>query len=136
MDLEWFRNYNPKCEILKNNENQEHYAILKKMCNQMPREIMYYIGGRTLNYKFREKSRQFKSCIPHAYASYIHIIPFPSFQTFQRTKINTYQYFPFISQLRVSSRGIIIWINYNWYISYHIWYIWNTELNELENYLI
>ena len=68
MDLEWFRNYNPKCEILKNNEDQEHYAILKKMCNQMPREIMYYIGDRTLNYKFWEKSCQFKSCIPHAYA--------------------------------------------------------------------
>ena len=46
MDLEWFKNnYNPKCQIVKKHEDQENYVCnsYKKVYNQMPPAIMYFI---------------------------------------------------------------------------------------------
>ena len=105
MDLEWFKNYyNLKCEVIKNHEGQEIYAIIIKSVQSIPREIMYHLGDRGFNYKFCIKPPTNLNLLPpHSYLRMLYLFnTSPKLSNIPMHQINNDHYLPFISQLRIS----------------------------------
>ena len=140
MDLEWFKNYyNLKCEVIKNREAKENYAFLIKKCaiNSLWNNVLS--RGQRIQLQFLHKTpANFNLLPPHSYLQMLYVFnTSPKLLNIPGHQVNTDQHLPFISQLRISSSDIIIWIN--WVLlstTTQLSYIPNPALIKLESYSI